>query len=264
MRKALLSVVVLAFSAHSAAAQLTGGGATGAPGTAVAAQPAESVFGNRFSIRGGPITATGTYGTLPESTGFVYFAQPALESTFSTGSGATTGFYGEIAWLNHITSPHPMVGIGIGTALAAGAMQIDWEAIQESDTVEEAYPDVLLDARIGPVVSVNPVSSLMVDLSVKFGYGLAGGSEFSHLDLNVSSGNVDVWDHSNPTTGIASSYGIGVRFGPFEVGLERHSIGGGRSRVYEVQNYTTGETEEFEYTTDANSSSSRVFVGLAF
>lgn len=255
---------VALFSAQDAAAQLAGGG-TGST-VETRSEPTTSVFSSRTILRGGMLSATGTYGDMPQ-TGFIYYTGEALESAFSEGSGATSGYYGELAQLIHLLTPHPMIGVGVELSAAVGYVDIDWAQIQDAEEIEST-PDLIGDLRAGPVLSVNPVGNLIIDASYKLGTGLAAGSSFDMEDAVVNGQAHSLSDadyiEEDPAFGRSSSFGIGLRYGAISLGWEMHSVGSTRTREYSWYNEVTGDSDYLVYGLDTKASTSRLSVGLSF
>lgn len=260
MRAIVQTGLLAAFlSAVPAVAQTIAGG-TEPP--AERPTPPAAAFGHRLAVRGGPIAATGRYGRAPFEAGAVHRSPAALEAALATGSGATTGFFGEVEQIYHLAAPLPGIGLDLGAAVSGGYVGVHRTATPGSDPGVEQVGDVLVDVRVGPGISINPAPSLFVDASLKLGYGLSGGSRFSHDGVRLGGSSVTVIDSSRPTSGLARSFGIGVRYRFVQAGWETHGIAGGQARTYQLIDHTTGALDRFEYTVDAESSTARLYLGV--
>lgn len=256
LRSWTLALAVAAV-AHPAHAQVTGGEDPSRRSSAEpAAAPAAEIRGGLY-LRGGSMSASGDYGSLPSQTGYMYYTQEAAEKGLSGGAAATSGYYGELGLIRYLGLPvPPIVRVGIDASVSAGYMNFDWNGIYGTEPNDQ-MGELLADAKIGPIVTVMPVNGLRLDAALKFGVGAAGGSY-----VYVSSGENYVDDeHAELATGSSRAFTLSARYSGFTVGWEMSSISAARNRDYSASG-PNGDGM-FMYTSDIPASTSRLFFGFS-
>lgn len=246
----------------------TPGGPPGGPASATRQSAAEPVLRDHSTLEFGQSTPSGAYANMPSQRGFVYFTEPAITPVFNAGQGATKGgflAYHHVSYLGFDLQPQFKVGIDVG--LAAAYAPVDWPGIYRTTNFETNVGDGMLDATIGPVFSYTPGDKLAFDISLRGGYGVAGGSKVVLQGYPLSDGSIaSVGDsNDNPASGPATAFGVRARYGAFMLGWEAHSNGGPRLRSYTVT--TSGKTNRqsnFNYTINSPMPTSRLSFGFVF
>jgi|GEM_PF-3013922 len=216
-------------------------------------------------LRGGRMTATGDYAAMPSQPRTVFYSPAGAEAGLGNGTGAGEGYYGELGRISYLPLPLPgRVKVGIDATLSGGYMNIAWGDIYADDYLEQSLGEALVDARIGPVVSVMPLPGLRFDAAFKFGYGAAGGSSVSVVSAPIDEENtVDVSDtHHEAAAGATRSFTVGARFRGLTIGWETHTMSVSRERSYSVER-SDGEYGEFVYTSGVSPSTTRLFIGIS-
>jgi hypothetical protein len=265
--KAFLFAALALAAATPVQAQITGGEDPSRRPTPVQEQTERTEaapFRAGFYLRGGSMAATGDYGKLPSRVGTVYYAREAAEPVLSSGNAATNGYYGELGRLTYLGLPLPdMVRVGIDATLTAGYMNIDWDAVYRQGTKDQ-LGEAMMDARVGPAVSVMPLRGLRFDSSLKFGVGASGGPVIDVYDIPLQSGyTASVSDYpTEPAIGRSRSFTLSARLWGFTAGWEAHSLAVSRTREYSVYR-SDGRSADFEYVSANNASTSRLFFGFS-
>lgn len=216
-------------------------------------------------LRGGRMTARGDYAALPGATGTVFYSEASAAPMLGSGTGAGTGYYGELGRIHYLPLPLvPIVKVGIDATLSAGYMDIAWDDVYPDAYTDEAYGELLADARVGPVLSVMPLPGLRFDAAAKVGFGVAAGSSVSVSGAPLDDGRfVDFSDrHDTGATGMSRSFSLAVRYAGLVVGWEAHSMRVERERSYEVRD-SEGRSAEFTYASSVSPTTSRIFVGIS-
>jgi opacity protein-like surface antigen len=231
-----------------------------APAAAQYGQPVDAPFRAGFYLRGGTMTATGDYAAVPGSPRTIHQNQASAETALNSGMAATSGFYGELGRLSYLPLPLPaMLRVGIDAAVAAGLVSMGWDEV--FDSVEQT-PEVMADARIGPVVSVMPIPGLRFDASLKFGVGVVGGSGYDGVFTLPNGQQAYISDeHDEFAQGSTRSMTLSVRYGGFTAGWEVHSMEVDRARWY----YAGAGNNDYDltYTGRVSPTTRRLFIGFA-
>ncbi len=228
---------------------------------------AAPVFHHHHIIEFGAATPGGDYARLPSQQGRVYSTASAISSAFNGGQGATQGWhasYQNVAYFPLDFSPRLKLGADFG--IAAAYMPVDWATIYQTSTLAQNYGDIIGDASIGPMLSYNPIGRLVVDASVRAGYGLMGLSRMKVVDYALPDGSAVIVEDANtiPATGLATAFGLRARYSGFTLGWEMHRNAGSRTRTYTVTTPNVGEPNDFDYVVASRVPTSRLSFGFVF
>jgi hypothetical protein len=227
----LAAILALTSLAGTAEAQLTGG----QDPTRAAQNRAPRESTGSF-VRGGLLAPTGDYGKT--SSGFAAIAN---------GGGALNGFFVEFGAVRYLDLALPQnLTLGVEYGGAFGGMFVDWEdAIPD---VDDWFGDLLGDITVGPRLTYKLADNLHVDGALRLGLGFAGGRNASGSFGEVTQESVGV--------GLATQFGLTLRYGRFGLGWAASSISADRTFDFDA----SGPSDSRDVSTAI--STSRLFVTI--